>query len=158
VEHFFSEFSGLLEELHFRYTEQLLLALLPIAITVLIHARGMSLVSRCFKRFVPHSSPGARNRPHILLVIVVVSIILSTHFLEIVAWAIFYDLMNLLPDSERAMYFSMNIYSTMGASNIMLPERWRGIEGFEAITSMLMFGWSTAVLATVVQRLHPVDE
>jgi hypothetical protein len=29
--------------------------------------------------------------------------------------------------------------------------------GFEAIAGMLMFGWSTAVLAVVVQKLHSIE-
>ena len=35
---------------------------------------------------------------------------------------------------------------------------WVGFGGFEAMTGMLMFGWSTAVLAAVVQKIHAIEE
>ena len=44
-----------------------------------------------------------------------------------------------------------------GANNITLPGRWQGLEGFEALTAMLMFGWSTAMLVAVVHKVHSID-
>ena len=55
------------------------------------------------------------------------------------------------------MYFSVNAYTTLGASNITLPGRWQGLGGFESMTAMLMFGWSTAMLAAIVQKIHTLD-
>ena len=34
----------------------------------------------------------------------------------------------------------------------------RAFGGFEAMTAMLMFGWSTAVLASIVQKLQSADD
>jgi hypothetical protein len=70
-----------------------------------------------------------RTVPPTLLLIVAVTIVLATHFLEVVVWAIFYIQMDLLPELNRAMYFSMNSYSTPSASEIVLPmsgKAWRG--------------------------------
>ena len=63
----------------------------------------------------------------------------------------------MLAGLQDAMNFSINSYTTLGASNIQLPGRWRGFDGFEAMTAMLMFGWSTAVLAVVVQKTHSIE-
>jgi hypothetical protein len=38
-------------ELHFRYLDQFLTALLPMALTMVIHGQGMGLAGRYFKRF-----------------------------------------------------------------------------------------------------------
>jgi hypothetical protein len=46
---------------------------------------------------------------------------------------------------------------TVGAGNITVLDRWRSIGAFEAMAGMLMFGWSTAVLAAVVVKLHSLD-
>jgi hypothetical protein len=124
---------------------------------VFLHGQGMGLVSRCLKRFAPHPVRSPGNKTRFPLLVVIVAIILATHFSEVVAWAIFYGLMGVLPDAKMAMYYSINGYSTLGASNITLPGQWKGMDGFEAMTSMLMFGWSTAVLAVVVQKLHSFD-
>jgi len=62
-----------------------------------------------------------------------------------------------VPDRLSAMYFSVASYTTLGDSGMTLPAHWRGIGAFEAMAAMLMFGWSTAVLAAVVVKLHSLD-
>jgi hypothetical protein len=154
---FFQNIAGVAKELHYQYTEQFLMALLPMAVTVFLHGEGMALVSRCMRRFAPNPVGGSHNRKHFPLLVLIVAIILATHFFEVVAWAIFYGLTGALPDAKVAMFYSINSYTTLGASDIIQSGLWKGVDGFEAMTGMLMFGWSTAVLAVVVQKLHSLD-
>jgi len=147
-----------MQELHFEYTEQFFTALLPMMITVILHGQGMRAAGRCFKRFGPHPRRNPHEGPHVILLVAIVAIMLLTHFIEVFAWAVFYYAANMLPEFRTSMYFSINAYTTLGASNITLPGHWKGLDGFEAITAMLMFGWSTAVLAAVVQRAHSIDD
>jgi hypothetical protein len=144
-------------ELHFRYLEQFLTALLPMALTVVIHGQGMGLASRYFKRFGRPPAGSSRTGPHVIVVIAIVAIMLATHFIEVFMWALFYFATGMLANIKEAMTYSVNSYTTLGATSIELPGRWQGLGGFEAIAGMLMFGWSTAVLATVVQKLHSID-
>ena len=137
----------------FRFVDQFLAALVPMTATVILHAQGMGLIRRIFRRFAARAGGPRPEGPSVFLVTAIVAIMLATHFLEVVAWAGFYVLAGLIPNSDTAMQFSMANYSTLG-SGIALAERWRGLAGFEAMTSMLMFGWSTAVLAAVVQRTN----
>lgn len=146
-----------LRELHFQYTEQFLVALLPMALTVVIHGQGMRLASRYFKRFGRPPAGSSRTGPHVLVVIAIVAIMLATHFLEVFMWALFYVATGMLANIKEAMTYSINSYTTLGATSIELPGRWQGLGGFEAISGMLMFGWSTALLAVVVQKLHSID-
>lgn len=88
----------------------------------------------------------------------VVSIMVLTHFLGIVVWALTFLSLEIVPEVEQAMFYSMQYYTTMGANVHRLPERWAGFGGFEAMTGMLMFGWSTAVLALVGQKMHSLDD
>jgi len=141
--------------LGFRFTEQFLAALAPMAATVIVHAQGMGLVNRVFRRFA--RPRGARSQgPSVILVTAIVAIMLATHFVELIVWAAFFLLAGLLSNPELAMQVSMNSYSTLGGSAFALEERWRGLAGFEAMTAMLMFGWSTAVLAAVVLRASDI--
>jgi hypothetical protein len=144
-------------ELHFRYLEQFLTALLPMALTVVIHGQGMGLASRYFKRFGRPPAGSSRTGPRVIVVIAIVAIMLATHFFEVVMWALFYVATGMLTNFKEAMTYSINSYTTLGATSIELPGRWLGLGGFEAIAGMLMFGWLTAVLATVVQKLHSID-
>jgi hypothetical protein len=144
-------------ELHFRYLEQFLTALLPMALTVLIHGQGMGLASRYFKRFGRAPAGSSRTGPHVIVLIAIVAIMLATHFLEVFMWALFYFATGMLTNIKEAMTYSINSYTTLGATSIELSGRWQGLGGFEAISGMLMFGWSTAVLAAVVQKLHSIE-
>jgi hypothetical protein len=144
-------------ELHYQYTEQFLAALLPMALTVVIHGQGMGLAGRYFKRFGRPAASSKRTGPHVFVLIMIVAIMLAAHYIEINVWAIFYFLTDMLPDYRAAVFYSVNSYTTLGASNITLPGRWLGLGGFEAMTAMLMFGWSTAILAVVIGRLHNLD-
>ena len=144
-------------ELHFQYLEQFLTALLPMAITVVIHGQGMGLASRYFKRFGRPAAGSKRTGPHVIVLIMIVAIMLATHFIEVSAWALFYFVTGMLTDIRAAMTYSVNSYTTLGATSIELPGRWQGLGGFEAIAGMLMFGWSTAVLVAVVQKVHSIE-
>ena len=144
-------FSGL----HFQYTEQFLTALVPMSLTVICHGFGMSLVRSYFKRF--GASASLRSARRTILLVVIVAIMLTTHYLEITIWAWFYFATDMIQNFKAAMYFSVQSYTTLGASNITLPGRWQGLGGFEALTAMLMFGWSTAMLVAVVNKVHSID-
>jgi voltage-gated potassium channel len=136
--------------LKFEYLEQFLTALVPMSATVMIHGKGMQLAGRHFKRF---GAPAAgRHFSNMVVAIVVVAIMLATHFAEVAGWAIFYLATGMVAEFQAAMAFSISSYTTLGSSTIQLPGRWHGFEGFEAMTAMLMFGWSTAMLAAIVQK------
>ncbi len=147
-----------LVELDLRYTRQVLAALLPMCLTVLWHGFGINLVHRFFRRF---GRPALQHRHGIersMVVVGCVGLLLVTHFGGVVIWAAFYFLVDLVNDVGKAMVYSMNAYTTLGASDIHLPRSWLGFGNFESMTAMLMFGWSTAVLANIVQRFHTIDD
>ncbi len=145
-------------QLHFQYTEQFLTALVPMSLTVVLHGQGMRLAALYLRRFGRNVNHGSRATLLNTVLVVIVAIMLLTHFIEINAWAMFYVLTHMLPDYRSAMYLSVNSYTTLGASNLTLPGRWQGLDGFEAMTAMLMFGWSAAVMVNVVQKTNAVDE
>jgi len=146
--------TSLLQQLHFYYAEQFFVALPPMAVTVYLHATGMNAGARFFRKY---GSTRERTKHRLLVTTVVVAIMLMAHFCEVSVWAVYYTLTGMITDFKTSMYFSVNAYTTLGASNLSLPGRWQGLDGLEAMTAMLMFGWSTALLASVVQKLHSLD-
>jgi hypothetical protein len=141
----------------FRYVELFPIALGLTSLTVLIHSVGMNWVRHYFKRSSSRAKDQEILRSHWITMIGIIAIMMGTHFLEVLIWALFFLLRGVVPDRLTAIYFSIESYSTLGASNITLPDHWHGIGGFEAMAAMLMFGWSTAVLAAVVMKLHSLD-
>jgi hypothetical protein len=144
-------------DLHFRYAEQLPIALVLTSVTVVIHGIGMSGVRRCFERFWSPAKGRPRSGSHLVFMVGIVAIMIVTHFVETAVWGVFFLLSGMVPDAALAMYFSIGSYTTLGANGVNLPGHWRGLGGFEAMAGMLMFGWSTAVLAAVVLKVHGLD-
>lgn len=140
---------------HFPYLMQLLYALVLTSLTVLTHFGGMLWVKNYFCWF------SSRNKQFELRGIVMVgtvAIMMLTHVMEIVIWAIFYYLMAISPDWYSSIHASILHYTTLGETTTPLPVHWRGIGGFEAMNAMLMFGWSTAMLAAVMFKLNILEE
>jgi len=143
--------------LDFEYIDQFLFALVPMSLTVIFHGIGMDMVRRCFRRFGRPLINSRRVIARISVMISIMGIMLASHFIGIVIWAAFYLGAGVLQGAQKAMYFSAESYTTLGASGITLTGRWLGFDGLEAMTGVLMFGWSTAILAAIVVKFHSLD-
>jgi hypothetical protein len=54
---------------------------------------------------------------------------------------------------EEAVYFSIVTFTTLGYGDITLVDHdWRLLSGAEALSGILLVGWSTALLYAVFQR------
>jgi len=83
-----------------------------------------------------------------------VSVLLLLHFVEAGVWALVYRFLGLLPDTETAIYFSITSYTTVGYGDVVLPAQWRLLGPIEAAVGILMFGWSTGIMVTVINRVY----
>jgi Ion channel len=75
------------------------------------------------------------------------------HLIEITVFALFYGWKQAMPDLPTALYFSAVTYTTTGYGDVILPSGWRLIGGVEALTGILMCGWSTAFFFAIVSRM-----
>jgi voltage-gated potassium channel Kch len=75
------------------------------------------------------------------------------HLVEISVWAWFYHMKQAMPDLQTAVYFSAATYTTVGYGDVVLPIEWRLIGGVEALTGILMCGWSTGFFFAVVTQM-----
>ena len=141
----------------FRYIEQLVVALVLTSVTVVIHGIGMNWVRRYFKRAWSLAKGHPRSGSHLTVTVGIVAIMVVTHSVEVLVWALFYWLRGLIPHWVSAVYFSIASYTTLGESGITLPSHWQGLGAFEAMAAMLMFGWSTAMLAAVILKVQSID-
>jgi hypothetical protein len=144
-------------DLHFRYAEQLPIALVLTSVTVVIHGIGMTWVRHYFKRSWSAAPGPLHSRRHLLVMVGLVAIMMVTHFVEVGLWGVFYGLSGLVPDLATAIRFSIASYTTLGSNSIILPGHWQGFGGFEAMAAMLMFGWSTAMLAAVILKIQGLE-
>ena len=84
----------------------------------------------------------------------VVILMFFASVLEVLVWALTYLALNAIEGFERAFYFSMVTYTTLGYGDVVLIERWRLLSSFEAANGIIMFGWTTAIVIAAVQHLY----
>ncbi len=82
--------------------------------------------------------------------------IILVHVVEIAIWALFYAWDHGMPDLHSAFYFSAVTYTTTGYGDLVLPKEWNWVGGIEALTGILMCGWSAAFFFSVVTRMHEI--
>ena len=125
-----------------------------VALCVMIHAIGSTFwISLLAKRYLKVDGTWGEQRMFGALLGTVV-FLSSLHLVQIVAWALAYR--NLVPDElqtfEEALYFSIVTFTTLGYGDITLSNGWRLLSGIEAISGILLIGWTTAMIFAVVQH------
>jgi hypothetical protein len=132
---------------------RLIIASLIIIVTIAIHTGAMLLAVKVAKRKVSRWKRriGMEN---IYGIVSVVLIMFLASILEVWVWAATYLALNAIEGAERAFYFSMVTYTTLGYGDVVLDEQWRILGGFEAANGIIMFGWTTAMVIIVVQRKY----
>ena len=84
-------------------------------------------------------------------------VVLFMFFISIIDaafWAVTYVLLGVIESFQEAMYFSLVTYTTLGYGDIVIHEKWRMLASFEAAIGIIIFGWSTAIIIAVVQKLY----
>jgi Ion channel len=124
------------------------------ALTVTIHAAGLSAMVRHARSRVPDTRLWRVTR----LLVSVAWWLLLLHLAEISVWALFYWWQRCLPDAESSFYFSGVTYTTLGYGDLVLPHEWRLLGPIEGLTGILMCGLSTGFFFAVVSKfLAPVS-
>ena len=120
------------------------------ALCVTIHAAGVTWALRRLRQIaiVPAFWPGTWLFIRVAVWIVVL------HLAEIATWAVLYRWTGALADLPSALYFSAVTYTTTGYGDIVLPPPWRIQGGIEALTGILMCGWSTGFFFAIANRMY----
>jgi hypothetical protein len=131
----------------------LLVGIVANAATIVIHA----LAVRATVAFVRHEDQAGRVGvgfwTGVAVLAVGVFFALVAHLLEIGVWAVLFMLCGEFPAFATAYDHSAVNYTTLGYGNVIMSPSWRLLGPLEAANGMLMFGVSTAIIFTVIQRL-----
>ena len=119
------------------------------AMCVGVHAAAMPVLINGLQREGVHSRS---FWPWVRLFVRLAGAVVLLHLAEIAAWAFFYAWQGAMPDVASAFYFSAVTYTTTGYGDLVLPAEWRLVGAVEALTGILMCGWSTAFFVAVVGR------
>jgi hypothetical protein len=129
---------------------QLLVGWCLMASSVVIHAYGVMAALRWLRR---HEITSWRVSRRARLFVILAGWIILLHVAEIMVWAIAYTLMRAMPDLQSGLYFSAVTFTTTGYGDLVLPERWRLVGAVEALTGILLCGWSTGFFFAVLSKM-----
>lgn len=130
---------------------QLILATAMVIVMVLTHLVGLALLMRLLRS---HSRMFRRMSimPLTLLLAAAAGIIII-HTVEIWTFAVLYLRLGCFRYFEEALYFSTVTYSTIGYGDLVMPHAWRILGSIEGAAGIVMLGWSTAFLVSLLTQL-----
>lgn len=125
--------------------------------SVLIHAFATRYVMRLSSKRASHVNLKKSSKE--LWISLTVLIMFAASFLEALTWAFTYMHLDAIQSLEEALYFSIVTFTTLGYGDVTLSDQYRLLASIEAANGIIIFGWSTAITMTVVQRffMKPKD-
>lgn len=131
---------------------RLLVGFSLMAVCVMIHGSGLAWALPRLRRSQNLHLRGFWSSTRLFVLVSVWVVIL--HLAEISVWAIAYAWSGAMPGIQSALYFSAVTYTTTGYGDLVLPQAWRLDGGIEALTGILMCGWSTGYFFAIVNRVY----
>lgn len=130
---------------------QLVLATVMVIMTVLVHLFGLAILMRVLRSHTRVFRKLA-IMPLTLLLAATIGIIMI-HTLEIWLYALLYLELAAFGHFEQALYFSTVTYATIGYGDVVMPHEWRILGAIEGAAGIVMLGWSTAFLISLLTQL-----
>jgi Ion channel len=140
-----------------RILRQYLFGLAISGCNIAIHAMVMLIVIGVARRVGDMTA----SRPSLQLIgvmITAVLILMIAHFAEVLVWAMSYAIVGAAPEGSDRIYFAFVNYTTLGYGDITPLQRWRLLGPMTAMNGVLLFGWSTAVIFEVLQKVLEMIE
>ena len=134
--------------------EHIVVALTLMAVAVAIHlVGGLETILYLRRRAgVPSRYPLAHG---LVLLVGLFAILLLLHLMQVSIWALLYW-WRIGWDFNTALYFSTVTYATIGYGDVVPPSEWRLVAVMQGLTGVLMLGWSSAMVFTIVMTIVEV--
>lgn len=125
--------------------------------TTVIHAAGMTLA---FRSMQSHDRDPRKQTKlsRIVRISSIVILMFLASVVEVLLWAVVYLGLGAIEGLERAFYFSMVTFTTLGYGDVVLPVNWQLLSSFEAANGIIMFGWTTSIVIAVVGKTYFKDK
>lgn len=135
----------------------LILATFMMTWTVAIHFFGIVFLLRLLGRHSHRVAQFSEVFRQISLLLFAVLGIVALHTVEIWSYAVVYLQLGALMEFEPALYFSTVSFTTIGYGDIVLEPRWRLLSAIEGANGLILFGWSTAFLISMMGKLRTLE-
>ncbi|WP_380784494.1 potassium channel family protein [Sphingomonas sp. R86520] len=136
---------------------QLGIASVMVFATVLIHFIGLSALLVVVRRYHGHANHRRKAIGDAIAILGAAIGLSALHSAEIWLYAALYWQRDVFTSFEQGLYFSTSTYATIGYGDVVLPLQSRLIGAIEGANGILLFGWSTAFLFSVVDRMKLLE-
>jgi hypothetical protein len=125
-------------------------------IIVFVHASGVRLVTNRFQRRLDVLRAHPSTWKPDLHMIGAVVMLLVVHLLEIYIWAAALVGFGLIDNWRVAGFIAANTYTAVGYGTFDVPEGWKMLQPFLALSGLFTVGWSVSVLVEIVRGSQEV--
>jgi phosphatidylglycerophosphate synthase len=137
-----------------------ILLLVPIAVgsaavicTILIHTLPLSATVTFVRREKKRGHLGVNFGKDMGVVLQIILYAFVAHLVEMALWAALFVICGEFSDFATAYYHSAVNYTSLGYGDIIMSPTWKLLGPLETANGMLLFGVSTGMIFTVIQRL-----
>ena len=130
------------------------IGLVVIGITIIIQGYGTKFWMHYLMNFYVNKPLVGFDQRTVKLLVYTALFLLSLNFLEAIIWGFTYYLLpgiTEFEDIEKAIYFSLVTFTTLGYGEITISSSNRILSGLEAMNGVLLLGWTTAMMFSVLQ-------
>jgi hypothetical protein len=120
-------------------------------VNITIHALVMTIVVRVAQA----ASVNEKSHPSLFVIAVMiptVSVLMITHTIEVIVWALAYWIVDATPPGANLVYFAFVNYATLGYGDVVPVNAWLLLGPITAMNGFLLLGWSTAVIFEVLRK------
>jgi hypothetical protein len=136
---------------------QIALGCILMMVTTAVHALCTGGVIKGLKAMHVHHWGYESAAKKLLLLSSLVLVLFLAALVEVNIWAFAYLAVGAIADLEPALYFSTVTFTTLGYGDLTLDASWRLMASFQAANGIILFGWTTALVFAVLQRMIDHD-
>jgi hypothetical protein len=134
------------------------LGVIWLTLVILIHGIGIQKINTQFAHVWAHVTVNTgRWKINFILGAVIASLTIL-HLIETIFWALPIYALSLVPTWIDSYYYVLENYTTLGAGDVRLPEKWRLMGPIIAISGLFTFGWTTGVLVSTMTEFTQLNK
>jgi hypothetical protein len=121
-------------------------------VNLIIHAVLLGAVVWTVRRLEMKATFVPAFLQYTVLIVSTGTLLVAGHFLEVVIWALTYDLAGEAPPNTDLVYFAFGNYTTLGYGDVLPLPEWHMLGPMTALNGIMLIGWSTALIIEVLRR------
>ena len=129
-----------------------------LTLVILIHGVGIQKINREFARVWAHVTIRTEHWKINIVLALVIAALTVLHLVETIFWALPIYALSLVPSWADSYFYVLENYTTLGAGDVRLPEKWRLMGPIIAISGLFTFGWTTGILVSTMSELTQLNK